>query len=424
METVLLKNLNRPGGHTIESYLGGGGYAAAKEALRMGPDHIIQMVKDSGLRGRGGAGFPTGLKWSFIPKEVFPKYLCCNADEGEPGTFKDRGIIEYDPHLLIEGMIITSYAIGANSAYIYIRGEFVFGAERLDEAIKEAYQKGFLGKNILGSQFSLDMFVHRGFGAYICGEETALLESIEGFRGQPRKKPPFPAVWGLYGKPTVINNVETLSCIPSIILKGPKWFASIGPEKSPGPKLYCVSGHVNKPGLYELPMGTPLREIVYVHAGGMRGGRKLKAVIPGGVTAPLLTEKELDTPMDFDSLAKAGSMLGSGAVIVMDETTCIVRSAYIINRFFSHESCGKCTPCRDGTIWMTNVLKRVEYGEGRPGDVELLEDLCANIFGRTFCPLGDGAVMALRGALKNFRDEFVYHVEKKGCMVYGGFGPA
>ena len=424
METVLLKNLNRPGGHTIESYLGGGGYAAAKEALRMGPDHIIQMVKDSGLRGRGGAGFPTGLKWSFIPKEVFPKYLCCNADEGEPGTFKDRGIIEYDPHLLIEGMIIASYAIGANSACIYIRGEFVFGAERLDEAIKEAYQKGFLGKNILGSQFSLDMFVHRGFGAYICGEETALLESIEGFRGQPRKKPPFPAVWGLYGKPTVINNVETLSCIPSIILKGPKWFASIGPEKSPGPKLYCVSGHVNKPGLYELPMGTPLREIVYVHAGGMRGGRKLKAVIPGGVTAPLLTEKELDTPMDFDSLAKAGSMLGSGAVIVMDETTCIVRSAYIINRFFSHESCGKCTPCRDGTIWMTNVLKRVEYGEGRPGDVELLEDLCANIFGRTFCPLGDGAVMALRGALKNFRDEFVYHVEKKGCMVYGGFGPA
>ena len=424
METVLLKNLNRPGGHTIESYLGGGGYAAAKEALKMGTDHIIQMVKDSGLRGRGGAGFPTGLKWSFIPKEVFPKYLCCNADEGEPGTFKDRGIIEYDPHLLIEGMIIASYAIGANSACIYIRGEFVFGAERLDEAIKEAYQKGFLGKNILGSQFSLDMFVHRGFGAYICGEETALLESIEGFRGQPRKKPPFPAVWGLYGKPTVINNVETLSCIPSIILKGPKWFASIGPEKSPGPKLYCVSGHVNKPGLYELPMGTPLREIVYVHAGGMRGGRKLKAVIPGGVTAPLLTEKELDTPMDFDSLAKIGSMLGSGAVIVMDETTCIVRSAYIINRFFSHESCGKCTPCRDGTIWMTNVLKRVEYGEGRPGDVELLEDLCASIFGRTFCPLGDGAVMALRGALKNFRDEFVYHVEKKGCMVSGGFGPA
>jgi len=424
METVLLKNLNRPGGHTIESYLGGGGYAAVKETLKMGPDHIIQMVKDSGLRGRGGAGFPTGLKWSFIPKEVFPKYLCCNADEGEPGTFKDRGIIEYDPHLLIEGMIIASYAIGANSACIYIRGEFVFGAERLDEAIKEAYQKGFLGKNILGSQFSLDMFVHRGFGAYICGEETALLESIEGFRGQPRKKPPFPAVWGLYGKPTVINNVETLSCIPSIILKGPKWFASIGPEKSPGPKLYCVSGHVNKPGLYELPMGTTLREIVYVHAGGMRGGRKLKAVIPGGVTAPLLTEKELDTPMDFDSLAKIGSMLGSGAVIVMDETTCMVRSAYIINRFFSHESCGKCTPCRDGTIWMTNVLKRVEYGEGRPGDVELLEDLCANIFGRTFCPLGDGAVMALRGALKNFRDEFVYHVEKKGCMVSGGFGPA
>ncbi|MBI5560827.1 MAG: NADH-quinone oxidoreductase subunit NuoF [Deltaproteobacteria bacterium] len=422
MEKILLKNLNNPGGHTLDNYIAGGGYRAVKEALKLGHDHIIQMVKDSGLRGRGGAGFPTGLKWSFIPKEVYPKYLCCNADEGEPGTFKDRGIIEYDPHLLLEGMIIASYAIGAISAYIYIRGEFAFGAKRLWEAIKEAYEKGLLGKNILGSDFSIDIYVHRGFGAYICGEETALLESIEGFRGQPRKKPPFPAVWGLYGKPTVINNVETLSCIPSIILNGPKWFSSMGSEKSPGPKLYCVSGHVNRPGLYELPMGTPLREIVYNHAGGIKGGRNLKAVIPGGVTAPMLIEKELDVPMDFDSLAKIGSMLGSGGVVVMDDTTCMVKAAYIINRFFSHESCGKCTPCREGTHWMTEVLKRIEYGEGKPGDVELLEGVCANIFGRTFCPLGDGAVMALRGALKNFRDEFAYHVENKRCAARGGFG--
>ncbi|MBI5598173.1 MAG: NADH-quinone oxidoreductase subunit NuoF [Deltaproteobacteria bacterium] len=417
MERILLKNFGLPDSHRIDVYLAGNGYSAFKDALKMERDHIIQMVKDSGLRGRGGAGFPTGLKWSFIPKDGVSKYLCCNADEGEPGTFKDRGIMEYDPHLLIEGMIITSYAIGAQNAYIYIRGEFEFGARRLEGAIKEAYEKGFLGTDILGSGFSLDMRVHRGFGAYICGEETALLESIEGYRGQPRKKPPFPALAGLYGKPTVINNVETLSCVPSIISKGAKWFSSIGPEKSPGPKIYGVSGHVNKPGLYELPMGTPLREIVYDHAGGVKGGRKLKAVIPGGVTAPMLVESELDVPMDFDSLARIGSMLGSGAVIVMDSTTCMVKTSWIISRFFSHESCGKCTPCRDGTTWMTNVLKRLEHGKARAGDVELLEGLCANVFGRTFCPLGDGAVMALRGAMKHFRDEFVFHEANKRCMV-------
>jgi len=419
MEKILLKNLGHPESHTIGSYLGNGGYNGLKEAFKHAPESIIQMVKDSGLRGRGGAGFSTGLKWSFIPKDpTIQKYLCCNADEGEPGTYKDRGIMENDPHLLIEGMIIASYAIGASVSYIYIRGEFVYGTRRLEAAIKEAYDKGFLGKNILGSGFSHDMYIHRGFGAYICGEETALLESIEGYRGQPRKKPPFPALSGLYGKPTVINNVETLACVPAIIEKGPKWFSSIGPEKSPGPKIFCVSGHVKKPGLYELPLGTTMRELIFDHCGGMLNeGRGVKAVIPGGVSAPMLNAHELDTPMDFDSLAAKGSMLGSGAVVVMDDSTCMVKTALIINRFFSHESCGKCTPCRDGTPWLTNVLKRIEYGNGRPGDVELLESLCTNIFGRTFCPLGDGAVMALRGALKNFRDEFQYHVDHKKCMV-------
>lgn len=419
MEKILLKNIDKPGSHKLDSYVRDGGYKAFSEALKLKPDNIIQMVKDSGLRGRGGAGFSTGLKWSFIPKDpTIPKYLCCNADEGEPGTYKDRAIIDNDPHLLLEGMMITCYAIGAASAYIYIRGEFVFGANRLDEAIKEAYAKGYLGKNILGSGFNLDMHVHRGFGAYICGEETALLESIEGYRAQPRKKPPFPALAGLYGKPTVINNVETLACIPAIIEKGPKWFSSIGPEKSPGPKIYGVSGHVKKPGLYELPMGTTLRDLIFNHCGGMlREDRALKAVIPGGVSAPLLTPKDLDTPLDFDSLAAKGSMLGSGAVIVMDESTCMVKAAFITNRFFSHESCGKCTPCRDGTPWLTKVLKRIEHGEGRTGDIELMESLCGNIFGRTFCPLGDGAVMALRGALKNFREEFQYHIDHKKCMA-------
>jgi len=417
MEKVLLKNHGKPDAHRISSYLASGGYKALAAALSMRPDNIIQMVKDSGLRGRGGAGFSTGLKWSFIPKDpTLQKYLCCNADEGEPGTFKDRGIIDHDPHLLLEGMIITSYAIGATRSYIYIRGEFDFGAKRLEEAIKEAHAKGYLGKNIMGSGFDHEMYVHRGYGAYICGEETALLESIEGFRAQPRKKPPFPALAGLYGKPTVINNVETLSCIPGIIENGSEWFKKIGPEKSPGPKIYCVSGHVKKPGLYELPMGTTARELIYGHCGGMLHENKpLKAFIPGGVSAPMLAPQDIDTPLDFDSLAAKGSMLGSGAVIVMDNSTCMVRTAYIINRFFSHESCGKCTPCRDGTPWLTKVLRRLEHGEGRPGDVELLESLCTNIFGRTFCPLGDGAVMALRGALKHFRQEFQYHIDHKMC---------
>ena len=417
-EPVLLKNINTPDSHRIDVYIKNGGYQALPNALKMQTDALIQMVKDSGLRGRGGAGFSTGLKWSFITKEpTILKYLCCNADEGEPGTFKDRAIIEKDPHQLIEGMAIACYAIGAQTAYIYIRGEFDFGARRLEQAISEACEKGYLGKNILGSNFNCDIYVHKGAGAYICGEETALLESIEGKRGQPRIKPPFPAQVGFFAKPTVINNVETLACIPHIVNRGPKWFASIGPEKSPGPKIFGVSGHVKKPGLYELPMGTTAREVIYTHAGGIRDDRKLKAFIPGGVSAPMLTEKDLDTPMDFDSMATKGTMLGSAGVIVMDDTTCIVKIAMRTMGFFRHESCGKCTPCREGTDWTYKVLHRIEHSQGKEGDVELLESLCGNIFGRTFCPLADGAVMALRGALKNFREEFVYHVKNKRCMV-------
>ncbi|MFQ5901044.1 MAG: NADH-quinone oxidoreductase subunit NuoF [Thermodesulfobacteriota bacterium] len=418
-EPVLSKNFNIPISHTIGTYLKQGGYQALTKALNeIKPDALIQMVKDSGLRGRGGAGFPTGLKWSFVPKDpALPKYLCCNADEGEPGTFKDREIIEKDPHQLLEGIALACYAIGANQAFIYIRGEFYFGANRLEEAIKEANDKNFLGENILGKNFSLDISVHRGAGAYICGEETALLESLEGRKGQPRMRPPFPAIKGAYESPTVINNVETLSCVSHIVLRGPKWFFNIGPDKSPGPKLYGISGHVKKPGIYELPMGTPLRELIYEHAGGIKDDKEIKAVIPGGVTAPMIPADGLDVNMDFDSLASQGSMLGSGGVIVMDQETCIVRVAKRIIDFFHHESCGKCTPCREGVEWLYRVMKRLETGNGKKGDVELLEYICENIFGKTFCPLGDGAVMSLRGALKHFRNEFEYHVDNNKCIV-------
>jgi NADH-quinone oxidoreductase subunit F len=420
MEKILLKNIDKPDSHRLENYLEHGGYAGIKAALKLKPDSIIQVMKDSGLRGRGGAGFSTGLKWSFIPKDpALPKYLTCNADESEPGTFKDRVIIEKDPHLLLEGIMIACYAINAAVGYIYIRGEYEFGAKRLEKAIADAYTKGYLGQNIFDSDFSLDLYVHRGAGAYICGEETALLESIEGFRGQPRIRPPFPAVAGLYHSPTVINNVETLACIPSILERGPEWFAAIGPEKSPGPKLFAVSGHVQRPGVYELPMGLTIKELIFDHCGGMRADKPIKAVIPGGASAPMLSAKDLDTPLEFESLAAKGTMLGSAGVVVMDESTCMVKTAYVINRFFSHESCGKCTPCRDGTPWMTQILKRIEDGQGREGDVELLESLCTGIFGRCFCALGDAAVMALRGALKNFREEFLYHITDKKCMVSG-----
>ena len=422
MEKILLKNIERPDANRLEIYRQSGGYKGLEAALALTPDQIIQMMKDSGLRGRGGAGFSTGLKWSFIPKDPsLSKYLLCNADESEPGTFKDRVIIEKNPHILLEGIMIASRAIGAANGYIYIRGEYEHGARILENAIAEAMAAGYLGPNILESGFSLRIHIHRGAGAYICGEETALLDSIQGFRAQPRFRPPFPALAGLYHKPTVINNVETLACVPSILANGPKWFAAIGPPKSPGPKLFAVSGHVKKPGVIERPMGLTIRELIFDHCGGMRGHKPLKAVIPGGVSAPMLTAEALDTPLDFESIAAKGSMLGSAGVVVMEEGTCMVKTAYVINRFFSHESCGKCTPCRDGTPWMTQILKRIEQGRGREGDVELLESLCTGIFGNCFCALGDAAVMALRGALDHFKAEFFDHIAHGRCTALASY---
>jgi NADH-quinone oxidoreductase subunit F len=418
IEKILCHNTDDPNQYLIETALEKGGYETLKKALAMTPDEIIEEMKASGIRGRGGAGFPTGLKWGFIPKlSDMPKYVCCNADEGEPGTFKDRVIIDNDPHLLLEGITIAGYAIGAKAGYIYIRGEFVFGAKRLEAAIAEAYEKGLLGKNIFGKGFDFDIYVHRGAGAYICGEETALIDSIEGKRGMPRIKPPFPAIAGLYNGPTIVNNVETLSAVPFIVRKGGKVFAKIGPEKAPGMKIFNVSGHVEKPGSYELPMGTPLREIIYDYAGGIKGGKKLKAVIPGGASTPILTPDEIDVNMDFDSVAAIGSMMGSGAIIVMDETTCIVKSILTLAKFFAHESCGKCSPCREGCTWMVDIIRDIEEGKGKEGDVDFLISVSDGIFGNTFCPLGDGASMMVAGAVKKFRDEFEYHIKNKKCVV-------
>ena len=419
-EPVLLRNVDAADGHLLSTYEADGGYQALRKALgEHTPDEVIDLVKQSNLRGRGGAGFPTGMKWSFVPKGTDrPKYLCCNADEGEPGTFKDRIIMERDPHQLIEGLAVSAYAIGAETAYVYVRGEYVTAIRRLQQAIAEAHAKGYLGRGVLGSDFNFAAHIHCGAGAYICGEETAMLESLEGKRAQPRLKPPFPAVAGLYASPTVINNVETLACVPHIVTRGPAWFRGIGPDKSPGPKLYCVSGQVRKPGLYELPMGIPLRELIEDHAGGPLPGRRIKAVIPGGVSAPVIPESGLDVGMDFDSLAAAGSMLGSAGVIVIDDTACMVKVATRIIEFFHHESCGKCTPCREGLNWAVKVLRRIEAGEGAPGDLEQLDRLCKGIFGNTFCALGDGAAMGLRAALKHFRDEFVAHIEARRCPYH------
>ncbi|MGB2989902.1 MAG: NADH-quinone oxidoreductase subunit NuoF, partial [Candidatus Zixiibacteriota bacterium] len=344
-------------------------------------------------------------------------FLLCNADEGEPGTFKDRTLIENDPHQLIEGIIIAAYAIGAHRAFIYIRGEFYFGARRLEQAIRECYEKGYLGKNILGSGFDLDLSIYRGAGAYVCGEETSLMESIEGNRANPRLKPPFPAAVGLYKNPTVINNVETLSNLSHIVLNGGEWYANIGMPKSTGTKIFSLSGHVNKPGNYELPMGVTLRELIYEHGGGIKNNRRLKAVIPGGVSTPILTADLLDVKMDFDSLYEAGSLLGSGATMVMDETTCMVKVAYRISRFFEHESCGKCVPCREGTRWIRQIMGRIENGKGREEDIELLRDICANVAGKTVCPLADGAVVPITSTIEKFRDEYEYHIKHKKCMV-------
>lgn len=419
MGKILFKYIDVPDQYKIDTYVKNGGYRALPKVLKeYSPYDLIEMVKKSGLRGRGGAGFPTGLKWGFVPKDSpKPKFLLCNADEGEPGTFKDRWLIEKDPHQLIEGIIISSYAIGAHRAFIYIRGEFAFGAERLENAIKEAYQKGYLGKNILGSGFDLDLEVYRGGGAYICGEETSLMESIEGERGNPRLKPPFPASVGLYQNPTVINNVETLSNIPHIVLNGADWYTGIGMPKSTGTKIFSLSGHVKSPGNYELPMGTPLRELIYDYGGGIKDDRKLKAVIPGGVSTPVLTSQLLDVKMDFESLYEAGSLLGSGAVIVMDETTCMVKVAYRLSKFYEHESCGKCVPCREGTRWIRMIMERIENGKGKEEDIDLLLDICTNITGKTVCPMGDAAVVPIMSTIQKFRDEYEYHMKNKKCMV-------
>ena len=404
----------------IDNYIADGGYEAAKKAVTtMSADDLVGAVKDSGLRGRGGAGFPTGLKWSFVPKGTGkPVYLLCNADESEPGTFKDRRIIEYDPHQLLEGMIIACHAIGCKDAYIYIRGEFAFGHEVLRLAIAEAYDRGILGKDVFGTDVEINIHLHRGAGAYICGEETGLIESLEGKRANPRIKPPFPAVHGLFGCPTIVNNVETLSCVKHIIARGSAWFKAIGPESGPGPKLFCVSGHVRAPGVYELPMGTGLREIIEVHAGGLLPGRTLKAVIPGGSSVPVLRADEIDIDMDFDSVAKAGSMLGSAGIIVMDDTTCMVKSLRTISHFYHHESCGQCTPCREGTGWLEKILIRIDEGQGTEQDLDTLESVTEGMMGNTICVLADAAAMPVQSFLKKFRDEFA--AKMRGANTDGG----
>ena len=404
----------------IDDYLKRGGYDALKMILDTGikPEDVIAEVKKSALRGRGGAGFPTGLKWSFMPRG-FPgaKYVVCNSDEGEPGTFKDRDIIRYNPHILIEGMIIAGYAMGVTVGYNYIHGEIWADYERFEEALDEARSAGFLGRKILGTEFSFELHAHHGFGAYICGEETALLESLEGKKGQPRFKPPFPASYGLYGKPTTINNTETFAAVPWIIRNGGDKFLAIGRPNNGGTKIFSISGDVERAGNYEIPLGTPFAKLLEL-AGGMRGGRKIKAVIPGGSSMPVLTgDVMMATDMDYDSIAKAGSMLGSGAVIVMDETRCMVKSLLRLSYFYFEESCGQCTPCREGTGWLYRVVHRIEHGHGRPEDLDLLNSVADNIQGRTICALGDAAAMPVRAFIKSYRDEFQHHLDHKKCLV-------
>lgn len=407
---------------TLDTYQSTGGYEVWKNILKQktSPDEIISELKISALRGRGGAGFPTGLKWSFMPRNTAgQKYIVCNSDEGEPGTCKDRDILRFNPHQLVEGMAIAGYTIGASVGYNYIRGEFWEPYERFQAAIDDAYAAGLLGKNIMGSGVDFDLYTHLGAGAYICGEETALIESLEGKKGQPRFKPPFPASFGLYGRPTTINNTETLASVPMILAKGGRWFLEIGKPNNGGPKIFSVSGHVNKPGNYEIPMGTPFAELLDM-AGGIRNGHKLKAVIPGGSSTPVLTaETAMAMNMDYDSIAKSGSMLGAGSVIIMDETTCMVKALARLSHFYYEESCGQCTPCREGTGWLSRMVHRIEHGQGKSEDIETLRDVANKIEGRTICALGDAAAMPVTSFLKHFGDEFQYHVDNKRCMVGG-----
>jgi NADH-quinone oxidoreductase subunit F len=416
---ILTKNMHLPNLTQIDVYESAGGYTGLRKALReLKPSDVIDLVKRSGLRGRGGAGFPTGVKWGFVPRNTGkPIYLCVNADESEPGTFKDRLIIEKDPHQLIEGTIISAYALDCHLAFIYIRGEFVTQALLMQKAIDEAYAKGYLGENVLGSGYDLQVVLHRGAGAYICGEETALLESLEGKRGHPRLKPPFPAVVGLYKCPTVINNVETLANVPHIINNGPEWYAAIGVERNAGTRLFGVSGHVKKPGVYELPMGVTLRELIFDHCGGMRNGRNLKAIVPGGSSVPILAADQVDVRLDFDSVAKAGSMLGSAGVIVMDESTCMVKAVARITKFYAEESCGQCTQCREGTEWLLQILERLEHGKGRDGELDVMLDICTQMKGRTICPLSDACAMPVESYIQKFRAEFEAHISEHRCPV-------
>ena len=417
---VCFRNMDLDRPWLLEQYQKRGGYEMLSKVLRgeLEPAQIVDEVKKSGLRGRGGAGFPTGLKWSFIKREsAGPKYIVCNSDEGEPGTFKDRDILRYNPHALIEGMAIAGYVIDANVGYNYIRGEFWEPYERFEGALEEARAAGFLGRDLLGSGFDFELYTHLGAGAYICGEETALLESIEGKKGQPRYKPPFPAHFGLYGRPTIINNTESLASIPVILEKGGEWFRDLGVENSGGAKLFSISGNINNPGVFEIPMGTPFSELLEM-AGGMRDGRPIKAVIPGGSSAPVIPgEQMMELTMDYDAIAAAGSMLGSGAVIVLDDSNCMVKVLERMSYFYYEESCGQCTPCREGTGWLYRVVRRIENGRGSLQDLDLLDDVAAKVAGRTICALGDAAAMPVQGMLRHFRNEFEYHIEHKRCMT-------
>jgi NADH-quinone oxidoreductase subunit F len=413
---IISRRFGIPNSPSIDVYLQHEGYTALQKAFSMTPDNVINEVKNSGLRGRGGAGFNTGMKWSFVPRQsTKPKYVVCNADESEPATCKDRPLMEYDPHQLIEGIAIAGYAIQSHQGYIYIRGEYRYLMDILDQAIAEAYGRGYLGKKVCGSGFDFDLATHTGAGAYECGEETALLNSLEGLRGYPRVKPPFPAVVGLYGCPTVVNNVETLSNVPAILLMGADAYAKLGTPKNGGTRLFCLSGHINRPGVYELAMGFPLRRMIEEVGGGVPGGKKVKAVIPGGSSCPLLTADELDTPMDFESVAKIGSMLGSGGVVVIDEDTCMVKVAQRIMKFYAHESCGWCIPCREGTAWLNSLLARFHGGGGLAEDPDTALDVAYNILGKTLCPLGDAAALPTISILKKFRHEFEEHLKLGAC---------
>jgi NADH-quinone oxidoreductase subunit F len=425
MEKLLLRNIDAPGSHTLAVYRSRGGYRSWEKVVRdMPPAQVIDEVKASGLRGRGGAGFPTGMKWSFVPREsAKPKYLVCNADESEPGTFKDRLLIEKDPHAIIEGTLIAAFAIQSQTAFIYVRGELVFGTTQLERAVAEAYEAGYIGKGILGTGYNLDVIVHRGAGAYICGEETALLSSLEGGRGWPKVKPPFPATHGLFGCPTVVNNVETLAALPWIIERGAAAYAAMGTEKSKGTKLFSVSGHIARPGVYELEMGYPFTRFLEDDCGGVPDGKKLKGVIPGGGSMPVLRADELKgVNLDYESVQAAGSLLGSGGVIVMDDTTCMVRAAWNIARFYAHESCGQCSPCREGCHWMEKVFHRIERGAGQKGDLELILNVSGNIMGNTICPFGDAAAMPAAAFIRKYRQEFEEHIAQKKCTVTNQHG--